>query len=154
MYPRPYPRTQTQTRIRARRVWYPRVRGYFVPVAIPKYRPIMTTSFLHCGRPKSIRQVGARCADLHIHVIFEIGMSCNFSTRYAPFQKKTWSQPQLTLLMSLKTKPKSYQTISLLIYFRNQINSIAIPSKSTQTTCSLHPKQIKLIVSTQTNRLS
>ena len=30
-----YPRAQTQTRIRARRVWYPRVRGYFVPVAIP-----------------------------------------------------------------------------------------------------------------------
>ena len=117
-----------------------------------QYRPIMTTSFLHCDRPKSIRQVGARCADLHIHVIFEIGMSCNFSTRYAPFQKKTWSQPQLTLLMSLKTKPKSYQTISLLIYFRNQINSISIPPKSTETICSLHPKQIKLIVLTQTNR--
>jgi hypothetical protein len=34
LYPRPCPRAQIQTRIRAHRVWYPRVRGYFVPVAI------------------------------------------------------------------------------------------------------------------------
>ena len=32
--PHSYPRAQTQTRIRARRIWYPRVCGCFIPVAI------------------------------------------------------------------------------------------------------------------------
>jgi hypothetical protein len=35
LYPCPCLRAQTQILIRAHRVWYPRVRGYFVPVAIP-----------------------------------------------------------------------------------------------------------------------
>jgi hypothetical protein len=38
LYPRPYPRAHIQTRIHAHRVWYPRVRGYFVPVAIFRCR--------------------------------------------------------------------------------------------------------------------
>ena len=33
-YPHPLSRAQTQTRIRAQRVGYPRVREYFVPIAI------------------------------------------------------------------------------------------------------------------------
>ena len=34
LYPRPCPRVQTQTQIRAQRVRYPRICGFFLPVAI------------------------------------------------------------------------------------------------------------------------
>ena len=36
--PNPRPRAQTQTRIHAQQVGYPRVRGYFIPVAIFRWQ--------------------------------------------------------------------------------------------------------------------
>ena len=45
----PCPRAQTQTRIRAYWIWYPWVRGYFIPVAIFMYRRADLFGHVYCS---------------------------------------------------------------------------------------------------------
>jgi hypothetical protein len=71
LYPRPYPRAQTRTRIRARRVWYPRVRGYFVPVAIPRDNEatLIDLTWVKQGRDEFVTDYFKRFKDIKNHCL-------------------------------------------------------------------------------------
>ena len=76
------------------------------------------------------------------------------STRSCIYHAKT-TMPVTHSANGVETEPKPHQTISsLLLYFRNQTNSIHLlfhPNQPKLLARSLPPKQTKPIVSTQTN---